>query len=92
MHVSQLDTDERRGEFREQLYLDGSIVSHSGTMKLSCLVPDWSALGAKLIVPQAEQVPDRFVLVIERLGWRANAIVTRRLDGAIGVKFENVNG
>ena len=88
MHaVSEIDAAERRRESRERLHLDGSIVFNDGKSIRDCLIPDWSAIGARIIVTDAASVPDRFVLVVDRLGWRADAMVKRREGGVLGVTF-----
>ena len=78
---------DRRTGVRRRVEYAGSIQRSRGRQDL-CVVWDVSDQGARLVVPSAKQVPDKFILTVRRDGQQRHYCrVMWRTECQIGVSF-----
>jgi hypothetical protein len=84
-------TQEQRRLRRATLNREAAIYSDS-RLVISCAVVDISASGARISLSMEAEIPNEFVLALERNGnVRRRCQLTWRSETAIGVRFVNEN-
>jgi hypothetical protein len=79
---------EYRRSPRTLLRTRGVIANFDGSIVKRCLTIDVSATGAKLVLPEVCEVPDKFVLILTQDGTvRRECEVMWRRERSLGVRF-----
>ena len=79
---------ERRKTPRQGMHWKALIVGVEGSIVGECMMVNVSATGARLLLPPSVEVPDRFALILAKIGGvRRQCEVTWRSDEGVGVKF-----
>jgi hypothetical protein len=85
-HLADLPID-RRNSVRRRVEYAGSIQRHRGRQDL-CVIWDVSDKGARLVVPSAKDLPEKFILTIRPDGQkRYYCRVMWRTECQVGVSF-----
>jgi len=79
--------DARRGK-RERTFLPARISFGEGALKADCVVTQFSPSGARINVPAAVALPDRFNIAIPQRGLNCRAKLVWRKDDLAGLEFE----
>ena len=80
---------EKRSAPRRELHVDAIIVSMEGSVVGNCKLANVSASGAKLVLKEPVEVPDKFVLILSKGGEvQRHCKVAWRSDDSIGVRFD----
>jgi PilZ domain len=77
---------ERRGHERSRVVGIGRIDTGSSYL-ISCIIRDLTVSGARLMVNDADALPERFQLVFQATGHTTWARVVWRGEGVCGVEF-----
>jgi hypothetical protein len=77
---------ERRRHVRRHVVVMGRIDTTSPHLT-SCIVRDLTAIGARLMVTDAEALPEHFRLVLQPSGYVTQARIVWRGEGCCGVEF-----
>jgi hypothetical protein len=71
---------------RRNTFLRGTIYT-PGNAPVPCAVRDFSASGARLLVPSSSPLPARFRLLIEASGFESDCAILERSDDSTDVVF-----
>ena len=77
----------RRGSVRMNIDRLAQIGTPDGTSLRACRLRDMSARGAKLLLDDHDDLPERVVLYLKDEGTSWPCRIVRRQAGAIGVQF-----
>jgi hypothetical protein len=77
---------ERRRHERRHVVVMGRIDTGSPHLT-SCIVRDLTATGARLMVTNAEALPEHFRLMLQPSGYVTQARIVWRREGSCGVEF-----
>lgn len=75
-----------RSEERRKVYRHGKLVI-SGQVDIDCMIVDWSANGARVLLQGAAALPEYLTLKVIATGEWKRARVAWRSDSAAGVSF-----
>ena len=79
-------SDGRRAR-RQRVLLSGKIVFDHGSRSIDCTIRDLSTSGARIRLPAAELLPERFFLIEFRQGFAFDSVIEWRRQSEFGVKF-----
>ena len=86
--ISHKTDEERREEHRLRALIAATIIYNNGQSTLSCMIRNVSETGAKLSVPAAIALPDRFEIVVPQKNKTLRAHMEWRRGDEVGVSFE----
>ena len=78
-----------RSETRRRVLFEGLLVGAGGRIKLTCMVRDLSASGARILISEAVQIPETFEFSIPGQARRWTATVRWRKGGVVGLKLRS---
>lgn len=79
---------ERRTAQRQRIHWNALIIDPSGSIVAQCLIDNVSASGAKLVLKQAVELPETFILVLSKGGGvRRQCELTWLSEKSVGVRF-----
>lgn len=81
-------SSDKRKDLRQPLRYPAQIDVGDGSAPKTCLISNVSASGAKVAIPNADEIPDRLSLILApEQGIRRRCIVVWRAPDALGLEF-----
>jgi hypothetical protein len=81
-------SSDKRKDLRQPLRYPAEIDIGDGSPPKPCLISNVSASGAKVTIPNANEIPDRlFLILAPEQGTRRRCIVVWRSPDALGLEF-----
>lgn len=80
---------ERRIDERMPCFLRAEIVLNNGETRLPCEAHDISSTGLRLAGIDFSSLPESFIVAVPRRQILERVNVVRRMEGAVGVRFQS---